>query len=723
MNQMRDDLPLPDSPERRPRRWTSAALAVAATAVTGLLWVIGWAPAVDRVSGDVLLRASWLRTGVGTPVAVVLIDDDAVARCGPLPWPRERLARVVDAVEEAGAKAIAIDLILTETGEPDEDLALAHALAAGPTALAAAIGNDGAWLLPLPVFGGGRSAAHAYGEVGPDGVVRTIAATKQARGLSLPALSLAAARLLRPDIAVAPGSELRPAFRPAPQDIPAFGAAAAVEGTLPTAGLSGRLVFIGISATGAGDQFVVPTGPGHAPVPGVLAHASAAASILEGLLLRRLGILWSLTLALVLAFGVQLLRDRRGSFDLFGFSLFIVGVGAVAVVALRGALILVPVAALIVTMVTSALLREAVESRLAHRETGRLLQTMLAHTDASPPGPVPRTARARLEAIRTVQRRVLGEDATRKALLAGMTEGVVLWGPDGVVLESNPAARRLWGHVPTMEEVTGHGSRTESGSHEHRRGPYELSVVVTELDRNRLAIIRDVTAERTLERRRRDMQRLVSHELKTPLASIAGFGETLERYQLSKDELAKVAGMIRGEAGRLQDMVTVFLDLERLGAGHWDGEAGPVDFGALVEARLEVLKAAAGARGLSIASSIESGSRVAGVPTLLERVIDNLVGNAIKYSKPGQRIDVDVGPRGERTTLTVRDHGPGIPTESLAKILDRFYRVPGTEGAGAGLGLALVKEVVDWHGGCMTIESEPGVGSTFTVSLPSPEEV
>jgi signal transduction histidine kinase len=180
--------------------------------------------------------------------------------------------------------------------------------------------------------------------------------------------------------------------------------------------------------------------------------------------------------------------------------------------------------------------------------------------------------------------------------------------------------------------------------------------------------------------------------------------------------------MIRGEAGRLQDMVTVFLDLERLGAGHWDGEAGRVDLAALVKARIEILEAAAGTRGLSIATSIESGSGVVGVPALLDRVVDNLVGNAIKYSKPGQEIAVDVRPRGDRIVLTVRDHGPGIPDESLARIFDRFYRVPGTEGSGAGLGLALVKDVVDWHGGCITIESEPGVGSVFTVSLPSSEE-
>lgn len=706
----------------RPRRWASMTLALAATAISGALWWVGWLPAIDRVSGDVLLRTSPSRSSSDVPVAAVLIDDAAIERFGPLPWPRDRLASVVNAVWTAGANALAIDLLLAEPWDLEGDTELAQALAERPVALAAALDTDGDWLLPLVEFGGLEKAAHAYGEVGPDGVIRTIAATKQADGLSLPALSLAAARLMRPGLAIAPGSELRPEFRPSPQDLRVYGATAAIEGSLPTTGIAGRLILIGVSATGAGDQFVVPTGPGHAPVPGVLAHASAAASILQGRLLRRLGLIWSLASALALAFGVQMLRDRRGAFDLISFGLLIAGVGAVAIIALRSGLVLIPVAALIVTMVISALLREAIESHLAHRETGRLLQTMLAQFEADSTEPVPRTARARLDAIKQVQLRVLSEDATRRALLAGMTEGVVLWNAVGTVLEANPAARRLWGHVPTMEELAGGNGFVEGEATQHHRGPLELAVVVTDLDSNRLAIIRDVTAERTLEQRRRDMQQLVSHELKTPLASIAGFGETLERYKLSGEELSKVASMIRGEAGRLQDMVTVFLDLERLGGGHWDDEAAPVDLGALVAARLEVLEAAARARDLEITSSISAGRRISGVPALLDRVVDNLIGNAIKYSKPGGGIDVSVRPDSDRIVMTVSDHGAGIPRESLERIFDRFYRVPGTDGPGAGLGLALVKEVVDWHGGCMTIESEPGVGSAFTVRLPSLEE-
>ncbi|HSO21847.1 MAG TPA: HAMP domain-containing sensor histidine kinase, partial [Chondromyces sp.] len=299
--------------------------------------------------------------------------------------------------------------------------------------------------------------------------------------------------------------------------------------------------------------------------------------------------------------------------------------------------------------------------------------------------------------------------------------GVVMWGPDGALIEANPAARRLWGGVPHAADLAS-GSASPDDEFSVQRGSRELSVRAAELGSGRLAIIRDVTAERALERRRQEMQRLVSHELKTPLASIAGFGETLERYRLSGDELGRVASLIRGEAQRLQEMVTVFLDLERLGAGHWDEAADILDLGALAGARLEILGAAAAARGVGIAQRLAPGCRLRGVAALLERVVDNLVGNAVTYTERGDTVEVDLRREGDELRLSVRDHGPGIPEASCERIFERFYRAPGSNAAGSGLGLALVKEVVTWHGGCITVDSEIGRGSCFTATLPAAPE-
>jgi signal transduction histidine kinase len=298
-----------------------------------------------------------------------------------------------------------------------------------------------------------------------------------------------------------------------------------------------------------------------------------------------------------------------------------------------------------------------------------------------------------------------------------MDEGVVLWDSERQVVLMNPAAVRLWGAEPDPQRIAERAAPT--GSCVLSRGRRHLEITVTDLDRGQLAILRDISAELELDRRRQEMQRLVSHELKTPLSSIAGFGETLERYELSRDEQQRVASLIRGEARQLQDMVVAFLDLERLGGGHWEGAAEEADLGTLVAGRLEILEAAARGRGLELSRSIAEGCRAKVVPALLERLVDNLVGNAITYSSPGDRIEVEVFSGDDQVHLVVRDHGPGIPETSLTRIFDRFYRVPGTDRSGAGLGLALVKEVVDWHGGCLTVESTLAAGSTFCVRLPA----
>ena len=615
-------------------------------------------------------------------------------------------------------------MLLIEPGDAADDLSLSEALARGPTLIAAALGPDGGWLLPHARFGGAEHAAHVHAEVGPDGVARTFLTTKQAHSLSLPALSLSAARVLRPELPIEPGAILRPDFRPGPDRVRRVSVDDFLSSPESGRSVAGQIVFVGVTATGAGDRLMVPTAPGPAPSPGVLVHASAAASILRNGLIHRLGLIWVLLAVFLVALAPQVLRTRNGAFQPWAMMVIVFTIALIAAAALELWHLLIPTPPLVAAMLLSVAMREGVESRAARREGGRLLQSLLRHLHPELETRIPRSSIAKQAAIRDLQAAVLRQDAARRALLDGMRDGVVMWDSDGQTAVVNPAAVRLWGDEPGHLDFKDLSPDDDDvGDTILRRQGLEISVSIFSIGAGGMALLRDVTAEHELEQKRRDMQRLVLHELKTPLASIAGFGETLQRYELTPDEQHRVASLIRGESLRLGEMVATFLDLERLGSDQLDEPTDLIDFSALVEQRLEILSESAHAREQEIVPGIEPGVGVRASATLLARVVDNLIGNAVKYSAEGGTIEVAVIREDDDAILTVTDNGAGIPGDALPRLFERFYRVPGAKGAGSGLGLAVAAEMVNWHGGCIEVESVEGQGSTFTVRLPVEERV
>lgn len=694
------------------------ALAAAAGGALTLLWILGAMRPFDLPLSDLLLRLPRPGGAAEVPLVAVLIDDRAVEELGALPWPRALVARLVERAFVSGARAVALDLILSEPEDEAGDRALEQALALGPAILAATLRDDGGWLLPLDRFGGARRAAHAEAEIGPDGVVRAIFATKQRGGRALPALALAAARTLRPEIAVAPGALLRPDFRLRPERVPRRSAAAVVAGDLGTGDLEGRLVFIGIAAAGGTDQFVVPTRRDR-PSPGVLIQASAAASILRGGLLRPLPAAGVSVACLLLAWLAQVLRSRAGSLRLPPMLAVVAALALAAVSALWSLRVQVPLVTVVAAFGLSALLREALESGLARRRTDELLRRLADElSEDEGTAPAPHATGGRLRLVQELQARLIRDRNLRRTLLDALEDGVVRWDTAGEPLLVNAAARRLWGEPPDLSDVRA-DARADGEGGVRRRGGRELRVTVQRLESGHLGLLRDVTAERELEHRRREMQRLVSHELKTPLASIAGFGGMLQRYQLSEEELHRLAGLIRGESERLLEMVTTFLDLERLASGRIEGEKGELDLGGLAAERRELIAAAAAERGQTLTFAQQGPARVIGDRQLLARVVDNLAGNALKHTPQGTAVAMEVAGDGQRVELRLRDRGPGIPAESLPRLFERFYRVPGSGAGGSGLGLAMVREIAEWHGGCVRVESEMGAGSVFIVELPA----
>ena len=237
----------------------------------------------------------------------------------------------------------------------------------------------------------------------------------------------------------------------------------------------------------------------------------------------------------------------------------------------------------------------------------------------------------------------------------------------------------------------------------------------------RLELLEDLAA--AAARRRVDdeeSRRVAAHELKTPLTSVRGLSQMLRDLDLAPAERRRAADLLVGEADRLQALIEHLTELERLTRRPLAEVGGSVDLSALVRERAEVL---AHGHGREVRSAVATGLAVTGDARLLERVLENLLGNAFKFSPPDAPVEIEARAAGTEVVITVRDHGSGIAEAEREAIFRRFARGAAARGReGMGLGLALVREVVTWHGGSVTAAGAPGGGSVFVVTLPARRE-
>jgi two-component system phosphate regulon sensor histidine kinase PhoR len=331
--------------------------------------------------------------------------------------------------------------------------------------------------------------------------------------------------------------------------------------------------------------------------------------------------------------------------------------------------------------------------------------------------------------------------ATAQALLAHVPDPILLVGPDGLVREANAAARSL---LPTLRlgQPLSYGLRApeildalaaarpgDSVRVEYRTRERTFEVQITALpqggDRKPgvMLFFRDVTAARRLEQMRVDFVANVSHELRTPLASLVGFIETLQGS--ARDDAAareRFLEIMRGQAWRMTRLIDDLLSLSRIELREHVAPNALVDLRPLAAQIIDTLTPMAREQAVEIAlDAADEPFTVLGEGDELLRVIENLVENAVKYGESGKRVDVALARRGGEIEMSVRDYGPGIAPEHLPRLTERFYRVDVAESrekGGTGLGLAIVKHIVNRHRGRLAIESEPGRGATFRVSLP-----
>jgi len=236
-----------------------------------------------------------------------------------------------------------------------------------------------------------------------------------------------------------------------------------------------------------------------------------------------------------------------------------------------------------------------------------------------------------------------------------------------------------------------------------------------------LLLVDDRTEARRVEDVRRDFVVNVSHELKTPVGGLALLAEAVLEANDDPEAVARFAHRMQVESLRLTRLVQEIVDLSRLEIAGTLHDPELVDVGAAAAEAVEQSRLVAGSRGSEIVSSLAQGVRVFGDADLLPTAIRNLIGNAINYSAPGARVAVSVRSVDQLVEIAVADQGQGIPESEQARIFERFYRVDAARSratGGTGLGLAIVKHICANHGGDVTVWSEPGHGSTFTMRLP-----
>ena len=236
-----------------------------------------------------------------------------------------------------------------------------------------------------------------------------------------------------------------------------------------------------------------------------------------------------------------------------------------------------------------------------------------------------------------------------------------------------------------------------------------------------LVLVEDNTEARDFESIRRDFIANVTHEIKTPIGAIALLSEAMEGALDDPTRMHKFADSLRRETGRLSTLITEIIQLSRVETSNILAKAKPANVGVVVREALERTLVIADAKDIVVNAKYPDDVFVMGDGELLTVAVKNLVENAIQYSDRKQSVGIGVTTRNGHVDIIVTDQGVGIPADEQSRVFERFYRVDESRDrttGGTGLGLSLVKHIALSHRGEVTLFSQPGVGSTFTMRLP-----
>jgi signal transduction histidine kinase len=362
-------------------------------------------------------------------------------------------------------------------------------------------------------------------------------------------------------------------------------------------------------------------------------------------------------------------------------------------------------------------------------------------------GEVARTFNYMAEEIEHYVSEIQEQKSRLEAVLQASPEAVVATGPDERVTMVNPAAARMLGIMATdrgrtLEEIKIPGgvlkcvreaSVNGVAVREVELGEKAYWAYAAQMDRAEgkaqdggnagiILAVRDITEHRSLEKAKTAFVSDFSHELRTPLTTIQSAVGLLERARDRLDPLEhRALELADQELGRIRGMVEELMTLAQMDSWQYQLEVGPANLSTVVQTAIESIEAKAERFGIGIYFGDAGEHRCVCDVQKLYQVFLNLLDNAIKYSDPGARVDIEIDEDVSSLTVRIKDTGLGIPDEDLGQLFERFYRVDkdrSRASGGSGLGLAISRQIVEMHGGSISVESKVGVGSVFEVNIP-----
>ncbi|SYX85346.1 two-component system histidine kinase PnpS [Paenibacillus alvei] len=351
------------------------------------------------------------------------------------------------------------------------------------------------------------------------------------------------------------------------------------------------------------------------------------------------------------------------------------------------------------------------------------------------------------------------KESRLQAVLEHMINGIVMIDAQGQVGLLNRKAEHILGIKSTewigrtfeevrapleMQQMTAEVLERKVASHDEITLYYpeerllDVSVVPVYFTDNEwagvLLVMQDVSAIRRLERMRSEFVANVSHELKTPIAAVKGFAETLMNGAMNDPEIASsFLQIIHDESERLNRLIGDILELSKIESKRVPLQYSPVQVDLFLEKTVEMLQKEADKKRIDVLLSTEQDMYVEADEDRFRQIVLNLLSNAINYTPEGGHVkivamSIEHSENGEAEwiRLTISDTGIGIPKKDLPRIFERFYRVDkarSRSSGGTGLGLSIVKHLVDAHHGLIRVDSELGVGTTFTIELPVVQDI